>query len=64
MAEKGYRLNRKGKEVEDLLEKIDTLDGATQSTDGLMTKGDKRKLDEEVADMPLSILEIDELLDF
>ena len=40
-----YRLNRTGSKVEELLDKIDQLDVATPSKDGLMSAADKAKLD-------------------
>lgn len=59
-----YNLRRTGDNVSGLLDKIEGLDNVTQSIDGLMSHQDKKKLDENVADMPLSILEIDEICNF
>lgn len=58
-----YRLDRTGPEVEELLDKIDDLKDATTKS-GTMAAEDKRKLDQMEKDEALSILEIDELLNF
>ena len=55
---------RSGETVDGLLNKIEDLADATQQTSGMMSKYDKKKLDEQVADTPLSILEIDEICNF
>lgn len=59
-----YKLDRTGPEVEELLDKIDDLQDATTTKGGTMAAEDKRKLDQLEKDEPLSILEIDELLNF
>ena len=59
-----YKLDRTGPEVEELLDKIDDLQDATTTKSGTMAAEDKRKLDQLENDEPLSILEIDELLNF
>ncbi len=59
-----YKLDRTGPEVEELLDKIDDLKDATTTKSGTMAAEDKRKLDQLEKDEPLSILEIDELLNF
>lgn len=59
-----YKLDRTGPEVEELLDKIDDLKDATTTKSGTMAAEDKRKLDQLEHDEPLSILEIDELLNF
>jgi hypothetical protein len=58
-----YNLTQEsGEEVQALLDKMENLGPATDAEDGLMTKGDKTKLDNEVADRPLSNLEIQAIL--
>lgn len=55
---------RSGETVDELLNKIEDLAEATQQTSGMMSKFDKKKLDEQVADQALTILEIDEICNF
>lgn len=55
---------RSGETVDGLLNKIEDLAEATQQTSGMMSKFDKKKLDEQVADQALTILEIDEICNF
>ncbi len=56
----GYKLPRTGRNVEDLLAKIDALQNATSELDGLMSKEDKAKLDEiEKTTIPVEIPTID-----
>lgn len=59
-----YKLDRTGPEVEELLDKIDDLKDATTTKSGKMAAEDKRKLDQLEHDEPLTILEIEELLNF
>ena len=59
-----YRSEKSGVKVDALLDKIDALENATQLEDGTMSKEDKKKLDEQVADDELTIHEIDNLLNF
>ncbi len=59
-----YRTEKTGMKVDELLDKIDNLDNATQAVAGLMSTTDKKKLDEEVPDRELTFEEIDELLNF
>ena len=59
-----YNLERTGPNVKELLNKIEDLEEATQIKSGTMAANDKRKLDQLEIDEPLSILEIDELLNF
>ena len=40
-----YRSEKSGVKVDELLDKIDALGNATQSTDGLLSKEDKKKVD-------------------
>lgn len=61
---KEYNLDRSGPNVKELLDKIDDLQDATTLKSGTMAANDKRKLDQLEHDQPLSILEIDELLNF
>lgn len=60
----GYTLSQTGQEVQDILNDVENktvYDNATQSQAGLMSSGDKTKLDDLQA---LTILEIEELLNF
>lgn len=57
-----YHSNRRGAEVDALLDKIDDLQNATQQNDGTMSHGDKYKLDTLEDDEELSIEEIARLL--
>lgn len=59
-----YHLQRTGSNVKELLDKIEDLQDATTIKSGIMTANDKRKLDQLEKDEALSILEIDELLNF
>ena len=57
--EEGYVSNRDGvartgPHVDELLNKIEDLENATQRTDGTMSKEDKVKLDEQVPIQPIS----------
>ena len=45
---------RKGSRVDNLLDKIEDLENATQRKDGTMSKEDKVKLDEQVPIEPIS----------
>jgi len=67
--EKGYVSNRDGvartgPHVDELLNKIEDLENATQSVDGTMSASDKAKLDSMEDDEELSIEEINSLLNF
>lgn len=62
MAMKEYNLNKAGENVRVLLDKIDDLQEATTTKAGTMSADDKRRLDQ--VGEPLTILEIDELLNF
>ena len=59
---KEYNLNKAGENVRVLLDKIDDLQEATTTKAGTMSADDKRRLDQ--VGEPLTILEIDELLNF
>lgn len=59
-----YRTEKTGVKVDELLDKIDNLDNATQAVAGLMSTTDKKKLDDDVPDRELTFEEIDELLNF
>lgn len=66
---RGYISNRDGvvrtgPHVDELLTKIEDLGNATHNEDGTMSKADKKKLDEKVADDELTISEINNLLNF
>ena len=63
----GYRLRETGEQVQEAITQVRTktvYDSASQSERGLMSKEDKKKLDEYVADDELSIAEINNLLNF
>ena len=69
MSKSGYILNRDGVErsgegVDDLLDKIEDLADATTTTSGLMSKTDKKKLDELEDCEELSIDEVAALINF
>ena len=55
---------RTGNDVDGLLNKIEDLQNATTYKDGTMSKDDKRKLDNGVADDEMTIEEIAALLNF
>lgn len=59
-----YRTQKTGTKVDELLDKIDDLQEATVTKSGIMSKEDKKRLDQSVADDELSISEINELLNF
>ena len=59
-----YRTEKTGVKVDELIDKIDNLDNATQAVAGLMSTTDKKKLDDDVPDRELTFEEIDELLNF
>ena len=59
-----YRTEKTGVKVDELLDKIENLDNATQAVAGLMSTTDKKKLDDDVPDRELTFEEIDELLNF
>lgn len=59
-----YGTPRQGEQVDDLLTKIQFLENATWRLDGTLSKQDKKKLDTQVPDSPMSILEIDEICNF
>lgn len=62
MSARDTHLTQSGGKVQDLLNKVEDLSTATPSVDGLMSKYDKRKLDEDVAAEPLTNLEIEAIL--
>ena len=55
---------RQGEQVDGLLTKIQDLANATWQVDGTLSRQDKKKLDTQVPDSPMSILEIDEICNF
>ena len=55
---------RTGKDVDDLLSKIEDLTDATHSVSGMMSGSDKRKLDDLEEDEEFTIEEINQLLNF
>lgn len=62
MSARDTHLTQPGSVVQNLLDKVEDLGPATQEEDGLMSKRDKSKLDEGVADSPLTNLEIEAIL--
>lgn len=69
MSENEYHSNRNGvprtgKNVDELLTKIEDLADATHSTSGMMSGRDKRKLDDLEEDEEFTIEEINQLLNF
>ena len=63
----GYILRETGEQVQEAITDVrekTIYDNATQSERGLMSKEDKIKLDNIEPDLALSILEIDEILNF
>jgi hypothetical protein len=62
MSARDTHLTQPGATVQTLLDKIEDLGPATQDADGLMSKSDKEKLDDGVADRPLTNLEIEAIL--
>ena len=48
--------------VQELLDKVEELGPATTEEDGLMSRHDKRRLDDQVPDRPLTNLEIEAIL--
>lgn len=62
-----YYLEQTGQEVQDILNEVEdktVYDDATQTSRGLMSAADKKKLDEMEDDEELSIEEIRNLLNF
>lgn len=64
---RGYISNRDGvvrtgPHVDELLNKIEDLENATQRTDGMMSKQDKVKLDSLEDDEEMTIAEMDAIL--
>lgn len=64
---RGYISNRDGvvrtgSTVDELLNKIEDLENATQRTDGMMSKQDKAKLDSLEDDEEMTIAEMDAIL--
>ena len=62
MSARDTHLTQPGSVVQELLDKVEDLGPATPSEDGLMSRHDKSKLDEGVADSPLTNLEIEAIL--
>lgn len=62
MSARDTHLTQPGATVQELLDKVEDLGPATQEEDGLMSKLDKTKLDDGVADRPLTNLEIEAIL--
>ena len=63
----GYKLRETGPEVQEAITQVrekTIYPDASQAEHGLMSKTDKKKLDELENTEALSILEIDELLNF
>ena len=62
MSARDTHLTQAGSVVQELLDKVEDLAPATASEDGLMSRYDKRRLDDDVADPPLTNLEIEAIL--
>lgn len=62
MSARDTHLKQAGAAVQELLDKMEDLGPVTAETDGLMSRYDKRKLDEDVPDRPLTNLEIEAIL--
>lgn len=62
MSARDTHLTQAGSVVQELLDKVEDLAPATASEDGLMSRYDKRRLDDDVADSPLTNLEIEAIL--
>lgn len=62
MSARDTHLSQAGSVVQELLDKMEGLGPVTSETDGLMSRYDKRKLDEDVPDRPLTNLEIEAIL--
>lgn len=62
MSARDTHLTQAGSVVQELLDKVEDLAPATASEDGLMSRYDKRCLDDDVADSPLTNLEIEAIL--
>lgn len=63
----GYILRETGEQVQEAITDVrekTIYNNATQTERGLMSKEDKKKLDNIESDSALSILEIDEILNF
>lgn len=58
MTARDTHLTQRGAAVQQLLDTVENLGPATQEDDGLMSKHDKTRLDDGVADTPLTNLEI------
>lgn len=58
MSARDTHLTQSGATVQQLLDTVENLATATQEDDGLMSKHDKTRLDDGVADTPLTNLEI------
>ena len=59
-----YRSEKSGVKVDELLDKIDALRNATQSTDGLMSNTDKQRLDDMTDVRALTFDEIDDVFNY
>lgn len=60
-----YKINRTGANVSELLDQVENktiYPAASQSNDGLMSKKDKVKLDEMAEAVPMTNLEIENIL--
>ena len=62
MSARDTHLTQAGSVVRELLDKMEDLGPVTADTDGLMSRYDKRRLDDDVADSPLTNLEIEAIL--
>lgn len=62
MSARDTHLTQAGSVVQELLDKMEDIGPVTADTDGLMSRYDKRKLDDDVPDRPLTNLEIEAIL--
>lgn len=62
MSARDTHLTHPGSVVQELLDKVEDLGPATTEEDGLMSRHDKWRLDDQVPDRPLTNLEIEAIL--
>lgn len=62
MSARDTHLTQAGSVVQELLDRVEDLGPATTSEDGLMSRYDKRRLDDDVPDQALTNLEIEAIL--
>ncbi len=62
MSARDTHLTQPGAVVQQLLDRVETLEPATTTEDGLMSRFDKRKLDDDIPSEALTNLEIEAIL--